>query len=392
MRFWNRHLSLRLSGTILFLNLMTCAKVQNQDLSVFGFTKAVHPISFDPLTQSAHNMTTGEIYADSESCRSCHETIYENWYGSRHRVALTNPIYQESHARETSVWCVNCHAPFMRPGGNPEILSDRVQAADGISCITCHVREGKILTGREPQYSTEKAVHQYLIVPAMKNETFCESCHQFNFTTASSTESMIQYSEQVMQGTVSEWRHSSFAGKVGCGECHLFRGTKDSHSFPGGHSLKQLSEALRVEIKRLDGTHIEVQVISLGIGHAFPTGDLFRTLRLQVEGSGVSREIVLKKVYGGIPVQEIKPQGPMKILLEDTVIPPPYIDYASSRATVIGWPESSNQVKYQLFIDYLHEVNHLTTKLTQEQTAPLVKEGTIEIGPSEKANRQDPSG
>src|SRR6185369_16156590 len=96
--------------------------------------------------QSARNSKTGELLGDSSSCKSCHETVYKNWHVSRHRVAFTNPIYQESHARESSVWCVNCHSPMMRLGGNPQVLADRIQSEDGISCITCHVRNGKILT------------------------------------------------------------------------------------------------------------------------------------------------------------------------------------------------------------------------------------------------------
>lgn len=381
--------------------------------AAFGFSKGLRPIPFDPEREAVR---AGEERATtSADCRACHETAYRNWHASRHRVAFTNPLYRESHAREPSRWCVNCHAPFVAPGaaaesplGPGELTgpeSAPLQAADGISCMVCHVRAGQVLTGARPVVSGRPA-HEYRIEPLMKSAEFCGSCHQFNFLTARTSRpgaEVLEYSDQPMQDTLREWRNSAYnqAGGQNCQSCHLFAGTEASHRFPGGHALADLARAIDIEARRAEEGRIALRLYALGIGHAFPTGDLFRALRVKVYTAGGRpvKELILKKRFAALPVAgpetEVSagpagsatggsvadPLAPSKILVADDTIPPPAPgDFVSSRTYVLAWP-GGDELRYEMYMDYLEPTNHLVTRLPLSMTSPLFKSGRLRIQP-----------
>ena len=383
----------------------------------FRFTKALTPVAFDPDAEATR---AGEQHvADSASCADCHRTIYDNWHGSRHRVAFTNPLYKEAHAREPSRWCVNCHAPFVHADDAHRYDPEPFQAADGISCVVCHVRDGKMLTGRVPEAPAngDGFAHDYHIVPAMSQPEFCGSCHQFNFLSAASVDATRQwaaaiaharsrgeepppvdqapsfaYSDLVMQNTVGEWKSSSYGtgGSLGCHNCHLRPGGPESHTFPGGHDLAGLARSIGIEARHEGGGRLELRVYTVGIGHAFPTGDLFRALRVKLytPGGRPVREIVLKKRYANIPREERDddPLRPPKRLVEDGVIPPPVAgDFVSSRTLSLAWPrEARDELRYELYIDYLEPSNHLLTHLPLSLTSPRFKSGVLRIYPEDE--------
>jgi hypothetical protein len=96
-----------------------------------------------------------------------------------------------------------------------------------------------------------------------------------------------------MQDTFGEWQQSSFAQQnVQCQDCHMpwqttANGTRyRSHRFVGPSDATLLSQAAVVSVsatKTRDGQiTVQVQVSPGRIGHAFPTGDLFRRLEMRV--------------------------------------------------------------------------------------------------------------
>ena len=260
----------------------------------------------------AHPKTQAAMQT-SQDCEACHKTVYKNWLGSRHRVALTNELYRESHAREPSPWCVNCHAPLRLSGAEKTPYREE----EGISCLVCHARGGKILTGALPETKGTPLAHAYTLRAEFKDERLCESCHDFNFPTAATAMSEgkhFRYTEQAMQSTVEEYRASAYYGRVTCQGCHLFAGTADSHSFPGGHALDRLKKDLRVEIRREEANQITVRLFADGIGHAFPTGDLFRTLRVKLFDAETrhGQELELRHFFEGIPAAERTTASPLK--------------------------------------------------------------------------------
>ena len=345
----------------------------------FGFTKSVEPVRFDP----ARDAPPGG--ANAAACGECHSAVYSNWMQSRHRVALTNPLYRESHAREPSVWCVNCHAPLLPTGADARDKKERVLSEEGVSCAVCHVRQGRILTGGLPAPGREdgKHEHRYQIAPVMRTSSFCAECHQFNFPQAAHQGlpgQTIRYASLVMQDTHTEWNASSFASQGTCQTCHLGSGDQVAHRFSGGHDLARLSGALQVRARRLEQNLAEVSVISIGIGHAFPTGDLFRALRLRiVDGKRrVLVEFLLKRTF--LPLGRAKAAAHLstKVLISDTTVPPPQGDYGASRSFIIPLSEQG-QLFYELEIDYLNDINHLLTGLSPELTVGRIKRGRLEF-------------
>lgn len=313
----------------------------------------------------------------SADCKSCHETVYNNWHASRHKVALTNELYRESHAREPSPWCVNCHAPLRLSGS--EKLPYRGE--EGVSCLVCHARGGEILTGGAPAAKPGNSFsHQYRIDPQFKDERLCEHCHDFNFPTAVSAMSEgkdFHYTDQAMQSTVAEYRASAYYGKVTCQGCHVFSGTAASHSFPGGHALERLKKDLRIEVVRENTESITLRIYAQGIGHAFPTGDLFRTLRVRlVDPWGrLTREVELRHYFEPVAAKKRSDKSPLKLRVGEETLPPPQLDYISMREYALPWPQATS-VTTELYIDYLAQINTLTSHLPARLTRPLIKRET----------------
>ena len=357
------------------LELVSCSKPATETTPLFS--KGVYPVVFKAEDFPPHPKT-GKAMQSSEDCAGCHATVYRNWQKSRHRVALTNELYKESHAREPSPWCVNCHAPLRLLGSE----KTPYRGEEGISCLACHARGGEILTGALPVPAKPalkgKLAHSYRIDAQFKDERLCENCHEFNFPTAASAMSEgkdFHYTDQPMQSTVSEYRASAFYGKVTCQGCHLFRDTADSHTFPGGHALERLKKDLRVEAVRESEGSLTLRIYAQGIGHAFPTGDLFRTLRVLLYDKTVNeqQEVELRHFFENPPAAQSSQQAPLKLRVADETLPPPKTDYLSVREYVLAWPAHSRRVTTELYIDYLSEQNTRTTHLPAKLTRPLIK-------------------
>jgi hypothetical protein len=87
---------------------------------------------------------------------------------------------------------------------------------------------------------------------------------------------------------VSEHRASRFA-QVGCASCHMpWVGQGDarqrSHAFAASRDPAVLRAAVVVEAARADASHVRIALAPAAVGHAFPTGDLFRQLLVEAEG------------------------------------------------------------------------------------------------------------
>lgn len=356
---------------------------------------------------------TGAPMQSSADCAPCHKTAYRNWNASRHRVALTNELYRESHEREPSPWCVNCHAPLRLSGSEKNPYREE----EGVSCLVCHVRAGKILVKQVPKArdyastaprsedsgdasqkalavsprGTAKPAHSYIADERVGDERFCEGCHEFNFPTAATAMReghALHYTEQPMQSTVSEYRSSAFYGNVTCSGCHLFPYTQESHAFPGGHAIERLKKDLRIEVSRVSPGHIALKIFASGVGHSLPTGDLFRTLRVRIidPASKIAEEIELRHYFEPIAGAATSTTLPLKRRVREETLPPPQLDYISMREYTIAWPAASPNVITELYIDYLNQINTMTTRLPPRVTRPLIKREVHRLRPASGAD------
>jgi hypothetical protein len=147
--------------------------------------------------------------AGSEECGACHVAEQAEWAGSRHAAAWIDPIFQAEFAHGRPEWCIGCHAT--------EADRDR-----GVGCTACH--PGGAAADASPDA--------------------CARCHEFNFPVLGQHGRLLRYTDEPMQATVSQWRASSLAGTVECGDCH------GEHGFRGSHDPALVASALELEVCR----------------------------------------------------------------------------------------------------------------------------------------------
>jgi hypothetical protein len=328
-----------------------------------GFTKGLMPITYININEN------------SKDCGVCHKEIYSEWETTRHKVAFTNELYKKSHEKEPLVWCLNCHAPFLKDKGNPEKIEDRVLTDEGVSCLVCHKRGDKILTARIPQNPKE---HSYIEVKEMRRSEFCENCHQFNFPvgTGNVPHKDFKFSNQPMQNTFTEWQMSYFFGKETCQDCHMK--PKDgyrTHSFPGGHNADYLAKTFSLKMNRISNRETKLTIIAKQLGHAFPTGDLFRSLvvRLLDKNEKEIKRLILRYEYGEVEENRFSQTHSVKKLTERNIITPPVAkpDAYYIKNIFLSESEYKKIVKYELSMNFTNESNLLFSNL-EDNTNKLV--------------------
>ena len=225
-------------------------------------------------------------------CTGCHREIAAEWRASFHARAQHDPAYQRAFAIEPLPFCQGCHAP--------ETSADRPvpqAAADlGVGCVTCHVVGEHLLAspGRSPSPGgKEGAPHAVTRTAEFASTGACASCHQFAFPGFAPRGQLA-----LMQATVREHEQSR-APEVPCADCHMPRvgsgpNQHRSHAFPGGHDAEFVKSGLRVRAERSAGNGVRLILSTERVGHAFPTGDLFRRLELSAEAIGGDDQVVAR--------------------------------------------------------------------------------------------------
>jgi hypothetical protein len=200
-------------------------------------------------------------------------------------------VFQRAYAIEPLAFCRYCHAPLGPRGVEPT----GVAAEEGISCSVCHVRDGVVLSSGEGRGDAPGTVapHPVQADARFRESAYCAGCHQFNFPAERSRSGALYDPGEPLQDTFEEWRRSTHAQRgTQCQDCHMpWRTAADgtryrAHTFNGTRDPSLLAQAARVHVRaerRSDGAVlVRAAVIATGVGHAFPTGDLFRRLELSL--------------------------------------------------------------------------------------------------------------
>lgn len=211
--------------------------------------------------------------ARAKPCATCHADVAAEWEASSHHRSATNAAYVAQLAREPLPFCRGCHAP----AANPERPTPAVAAQAGIGCTDCH-------TGLPAKHAKGQAP------PARA----CEGCHEFAFPRGT----------DLMQKTASEHRGSAFASTA-CSSCHL--PPRNGHRDHRFEVEPLVAQAIVVDVARAGPGRLAFRLAPGMVGHAFPTGDLFRRLAVRVgtpEGGRVAerflgRELVSKTLPDG---------------------------------------------------------------------------------------------
>lgn len=234
-------------------------------------------IAFLSSGRSANSgAATGKRWESSAQCRECHQDVWEEWHGSHHQIAFTNPevrVLSDDFRKEE---CKDCHLP--RPlavtGFGKRTLPRSTYPEEGISCISCHLGpDGGILARNDrPEVPCKtKASVDFLAVDA------CASCHNQHFTT-------------------DQWRASHYAKEgVDCASCHMpaidrKRGDKSTrlgrkHVFEGCHDVATLKKAGEFTAV-IDGGELVLSLKNVGAGHNFPTEERHRAVDMVYRFTG----------------------------------------------------------------------------------------------------------
>jgi hypothetical protein len=297
----------------------------------------------------------------AEACASCHKKEYAEWQKSGHSHSVTEPVFAAAFKAEPRALCRSCHSPLKEqhptlifslkdhpkvllqgregpavqfPGETPHVkeknphFDDGLQK-EGVTCVTCHVREGTVLSSKPT--GSANVPHPLSYSPLLAKAEFCGGCHQFNivrpqihpfekdFTLAQVIQQRQQsaqrlpgvrvqntspggevkqdeddppvppdptleqqYQEEARtQGTLDEFRVSPAALKgETCQSCHMPANDGDAgHFWPGRNDDAMLRKAISLSV-HLDrpaygkGDKLQAVIkIKNDAGHRFPTGD-----------------------------------------------------------------------------------------------------------------------
>ena len=160
-----------------------------------------------------------QFFMESDSCKRCHEDIYNQWNSSAHHFSSFNNQWyrksieymQDTIGTKPSKWCGGCHDPAVLYAGKMDTPIKQIvhnpEAQAGLGCMMCHsIAEVKSTMGQGDFYleypklhelaasknPLVRTLHDFLIKlnpephrrvflkPFMKEQTpeFCSSCHK----------------------------------------------------------------------------------------------------------------------------------------------------------------------------------------------------------------------
>lgn len=258
---------------ILFLFLViNCSEKENT-----FFDKGISPIEtgFENSKEKLH----------ASYCKSCHKKSHSTWENSIHRNSWRNSIFQTSFKEEPMDWCIHCHAPLLSQ--KEEIYlkkNDSYSLSDeGINCASCHLRNGKIYSNRK----NENQIHEVVVEKNFGSPEYCASCHEFNFPNIKSGE--FKFSHEPMQNTYSEYKKYGVEKK--CMTCHF-----DNHFVKGPHTknfLRTMFSEIEFELEK-NRLFLELEILKKR-AHHFPSGDLFRSLSIELSYDNFKTKFFTKK-------------------------------------------------------------------------------------------------
>ena len=227
-----------------------------------------------------------DVAAQNAACEGCHVPEALEWRASLHRASFRNDAFARSFAREPEPFCQGCHAPHADPNSPPPAWA----AENGVTCVACHVEGGVVRAGGTAR-SHEPAPHPLRRGGDFDGAGACASCHEFDFPV-----SIRHPPGRKMQLTATEHARSEFA-EVACAGCHMTgeAGRRD-HRFVASRDPALLRAAITVGAMRSAVDQVQLRLTPVGVGHAFPTGDLFRRIELRVEARDAQGEMVAKTI------------------------------------------------------------------------------------------------
>ncbi|MCP3920182.1 MAG: hypothetical protein GY711_32045 [bacterium] len=223
------------------------------------------------ITRPVGNASTeARRFTSSQECRSCHPDVFDEWQGSHHQIAYSNPEVRRLSDDFRNKECQACHLP--RPVSETGLLNRTLprmtRPDEGVDCLTCHLgADGRIVGMRGGASGCAPVADADFL-----SVSLCETCHNQHKTT-------------------DQWRASSYAREgVTCNDCHMPEvprgaGSGRRHVFEGCHDPQMLRRAATFEMRR-EGEELIVSTTNSGAGHNFPTEERHRAVDVLVRFHG----------------------------------------------------------------------------------------------------------
>ena len=240
-----------------------------------------------------HQKIPSKFFMESDSCKRCHQDIYNQWSSSMHHFSsFNNQWYRKSveYMQDTigtrpSKWCGGCHDPAVLYSGLMDTpikqIVHRPESQAGLGCMMCHsIAAVKSTMGQADFYleypklhelaasqnPVVRTLHDFLInlnpephrrtflKPFMRNQTaeFCSSCHKVHLDVPVNHYRWIrgfnEYDNWQASGVSGEGARSFYypAKPLQCADCHMpltrsndmgnINGFVHSHRFPGANT------------------------------------------------------------------------------------------------------------------------------------------------------------
>ena len=234
-----------------------------------------------------------KFFMESDSCKRCHEDIYNQWNSSAHHFSSFNNQWyrksieymQDTVGTQPSKWCGGCHDPAVLYAGKMDTPIKQIvhtpEAQAGLGCMMCHsIADVKSTMGQGDFYLEYPKLHEFaasksplvrslhdfmiklnpephrrvFLKPFMKQQTaeFCSSCHKVHLDVPVNHYRWIrgfnEYDNWQASGVSGEGARSLYypPKPQQCADCHMplepsndmgnVAGKVHSHRFPAANT------------------------------------------------------------------------------------------------------------------------------------------------------------
>jgi tetratricopeptide (TPR) repeat protein len=251
-----------------------------------------------------------KFFMESDSCKRCHEDIYNQWFSSAHHFSSFNNQWyrksieymQDTIGTKPSKWCGGCHDPAVLYSGLMDTPIKQIvhgpEAQAGLGCMMCHsIARVKSTMGQADFYleypklhelaatknPVVRALHDFVIrlnpephrrvflKPFMREQTaeFCSSCHKVHLDVP-----VNHYRWFRGFNEYDNWQASGVSGQGArsfyyppkpqqCADCHMpaeaskdagnINGFVHSHRFPGANTAVPTANEDPAQLKLTEG-------------------------------------------------------------------------------------------------------------------------------------------
>src|SRR5215470_5521320 len=250
-----------------------------------------------------------KFFMESDSCKRCHEDVYNQWFSSVHHFSSFNNQWyrksieymQDTIGTKPSKWCGGCHDPAVLYAGLMDTPIKQIvhtpPAQAGLGCMMCHsIAAVKSTMGQGDFYleypelhelaasknPVVKYMHDFLVKlnpephrraflkPFMRTQTaeFCSSCHKVHLDVPVNHYRWLrgfnEYDNWQASGVSGQGARSFYypPNPMMCADCHMplvpskdegnINGYVHSHRFPGANTAVPIAneDAVQLEASR----------------------------------------------------------------------------------------------------------------------------------------------